>query len=74
MTQNASFIRKIVYCCAIVVLLFPLFLLGQPATSSRNTAADAGQAQRPAEYWRACGPTTVCLRRSWDRLTLPAKP
>ena len=35
MTQNASFIRKIVYGCAIVVLLFPLFLLGQPATRRR---------------------------------------
>jgi len=43
MTQNASFIRKIVYCCAIVVLLFPLFLLGQPATSSQVGGADEGQ-------------------------------
>jgi hypothetical protein len=43
MTQNASFIRKIVYCCAIVVLLFPLFLLGQPATSSQGGAAGEGQ-------------------------------
>jgi hypothetical protein len=43
MTQNASFIRKIVYCCAIVVLLFPLFLLGQPATSSQGRGADESQ-------------------------------
>lgn len=43
MTQNASFIRKIVYCCAIVVLLFPLFLLGQPATSSQGGGGDASQ-------------------------------
>jgi len=34
MTKNASFIRKIAYGCAIVLLLFPIFLLGQPATSS----------------------------------------
>ena len=43
MTQNASFIRKIVYCCAIVVLLFPLFLLGQPATSSQVAGAARAQ-------------------------------
>lgn len=34
MTQNASFIRKIAYGCAIVLLLFPIFMLGQPATRS----------------------------------------
>jgi len=43
MTQNASFIRKIVYSCAIVVLLFPLFLLGQPATSSQGGGSDESQ-------------------------------
>ncbi|MHB0956969.1 MAG: hypothetical protein ACYC0X_13605 [Pirellulaceae bacterium] len=42
MTQNASFIRKIVYGCAIVVLLFPLFLLGQPATSSSDGTTEEG--------------------------------
>lgn len=42
MTQNASFIRKIVYGCAIVLLLFPLFLLGQPATSPGGTAGAEG--------------------------------
>ena len=42
MTQNASFIRKIVYGCAIVLLLFPLFLLGQPATSSSGSTTDEG--------------------------------
>ncbi len=36
MTQNANFIRKIAYGCAIVLLLFPLFLLGQPATRSSS--------------------------------------
>ncbi len=41
MTHNASFIRKIVYGCAIVLLLFPLFLLGQPAT--RSTSGDHEQ-------------------------------
>ncbi len=43
MSQNASFVRKIIYGCAIVVLLFPLFFLGQPATSSR-AETEAGQA------------------------------
>ncbi len=34
MNQKTIFIRKIVYVGAIVALLFPLFLLGQPATRS----------------------------------------
>lgn len=38
MTQNASFIRKIIYGCGIIALLFPLFLLGQPSTSAPDTA------------------------------------
>ena len=42
MTQNASFIRKIAYGFAIVVLLFPLFLLGQPATSSSGSTTEEG--------------------------------
>lgn len=36
MTQNASFIRKIIYGCGIVLLLFPIFLLGQPATRATS--------------------------------------
>lgn len=40
MSQYSSFVRKIVYGSAIVVLLFPLFLLGQPAT--RSTAEGGG--------------------------------
>ena len=40
MTQNASFIRKIIYGCGIIVLLFPLFLLGQPATTSPDGSRD----------------------------------
>jgi len=44
MTQNATFVRKIVYGCAIVVLLFPIFLLGQPAT--RSSGSDDGQARQ----------------------------
>src|SRR5262245_40006492 len=32
MNFNPSFIRKIVYLCAIAALLFPLFMLGQPRT------------------------------------------
>ncbi len=44
MTHNASFIRKIAYSCAIVLLLFPIFLLGQPMT--RSTGADGGQGTR----------------------------
>ncbi len=46
MTQNASFIRKIIYCCAIVVLLFPLFLLGQPATSPSGEDGGTARIQR----------------------------
>jgi hypothetical protein len=44
MTQNASFFRKIVYGSAIVVLLLPLFLLGQPATSSTADGGGSGSA------------------------------
>jgi hypothetical protein len=40
MTQNASFLRKIIYGCIIVMLLFPLFLLGQPATSPSGAAGE----------------------------------
>ena len=42
MTQNASFIRKIIYGGAIVALLFPLFLLGQPATKSESGRGSPG--------------------------------
>ncbi len=42
MTNNTSFIRKIIYGCAIVVLLFPLFLLGQPATRPTGGVAGSG--------------------------------
>ena len=33
MSQDVSFRRKIIYVAAIALLLFPLFLLGQPATT-----------------------------------------
>ena len=36
MTRNASFRKKILYISIIVVLLYPLFLLGQPATKSEK--------------------------------------
>lgn len=42
MTQNAPFIRKIIYGCAIVLLLFPIFLLGQPATRSSGSEEGGG--------------------------------
>jgi hypothetical protein len=42
MTQNTSFLRKIIYGGLIVLLLFPLFLLGQPATHS--SGSDTGSA------------------------------
>jgi hypothetical protein len=42
MTNNASFFRKIVYGCAIILLLFPLFLLGQPATRSVGADGERG--------------------------------
>ena len=32
MSQNITFVRKVIYIVAIALLLFPLFLLGQPAT------------------------------------------
>jgi hypothetical protein len=40
MSQNASFIRKIIYGCGIIALLFPLYLLGQPSTSAPDSAGD----------------------------------
>ncbi len=43
MTQNASFIRKVAYACAIVLLLFPIFILGQPATRSAGDSPEGGQ-------------------------------
>jgi hypothetical protein len=42
MRQNSSFVRKVIYGCAIVLLLFPLFLLGQPATKSATRGSSAG--------------------------------
>ncbi len=42
MRQNSSFVRKVIYGCAIVLLLFPLFLLGQPATKSATSGSSAG--------------------------------
>ena len=34
MNLNSPFVRKVMYITAIMLLLFPLFLLGQPATST----------------------------------------
>ena len=59
MTQNASFVRKIVYGCAIVVLLFPLFLLGQPATSSVDWRRPGRQS---GIEWRRAGSDACQLR------------
>jgi hypothetical protein len=52
MRQNSSFVRKVIYGCAIVLLLFPLFLLGQPATKSATGGSSAGGklSQLRAEY------------------------
>ena len=58
MTQNANFIRKIAYGCAIVLLLFPLFLLGQPAT--RSSGGDDGQGARGSS-----GGTLARMRSSY---------
>ncbi len=42
MTQNASFIRKVIYGSAIVLLLLPIYLLGQPATRSSAGGGSPG--------------------------------
>ncbi len=42
MTQSVSFFRKVIYGVAIVALLFPLFLLGQPATRSATGGGSEG--------------------------------
>ena len=65
MTQNANFIRKIAYGCAIVLLLFPLFLLGQPAT--RSSSGDDG-AGRPGIKRGHAGPDALQLRTVAGRI------
>jgi hypothetical protein len=47
MSQDVSFRRKIIYVAAIALLLFPLFLLGQPATT---TTSGGVLAQLRTEY------------------------
>jgi hypothetical protein len=39
---NSTFKRKVAYITGIVLLLFPLFFLGQPATSGRNGSGEVG--------------------------------
>jgi hypothetical protein len=39
---NSTFKRKVAYITGIVLLLFPLFFLGQPATSGRNGDGEVG--------------------------------
>jgi len=39
---NSTFKRKVAYITGIVLLLFPLFFLGQPATSGRNGNGEVG--------------------------------
>ena len=36
MNRNNPFVRKVIYISAIMLLLFPLFVLGQPATTSSS--------------------------------------
>ncbi|MCH2124849.1 MAG: IRE (iron responsive element) [Pirellulaceae bacterium] len=42
MNQSAATRRKVIYIGAIALLLFPLFLLGQPATGTRDDQKSAG--------------------------------
>ncbi|HIO19614.1 MAG TPA: hypothetical protein EYN11_00800, partial [Phycisphaerales bacterium] len=42
MNLNSTFKRKVAYITGIVLLLFPLFFLGQPATSGRNGGGEVG--------------------------------
>ena len=35
MTENRTFVRKVIYLCAIAVLLIPLYQLGHPATAKK---------------------------------------
>ena len=42
MNLNSTFKRKVAYITGIVLLLFPLFFLGQPATSGRNGNGEVG--------------------------------
>ena len=42
MNLNSTFKRKVAYITGIVLLLFPLFFLGQPATSGRNGDGEVG--------------------------------
>ncbi|MBT7255377.1 MAG: hypothetical protein HN882_10270, partial [Planctomycetaceae bacterium] len=42
MNLNSTFKRKVAYITGIVLLLFPLFFLGQPATSGHNGVGEVG--------------------------------
>ena len=63
MSQDLSFWRKVVYIGVIVLLLFPLFWIGQPATRH--------QRRRRA---RPLAPTTTCRRRNWAKSIRRASP
>ena len=36
MNRNNPFVRKVIYISAIMLLLFPLFVLGQPASTTSS--------------------------------------
>ena len=63
MSQDLSFWRKVVYIGVIVLLLFPLFWIGQPAT--RTSAGGVLARLRP---------TTTCRRRNWAKSIRRANP
>jgi hypothetical protein len=63
MSQDVSFRRKIIYVAAIALLLFPLFLLGQPATTRSRAVS-----------WPNCGPSTIWGSPIWARSIRPARP
>ena len=42
MTSRTSFLRKVIYIGAVALLLFPLFMLGQPASFSTRTGKKSG--------------------------------
>ena len=43
MNLDTTFKRKVAYITGIVLLLFPLFFLGQPATSGRTERGQGGK-------------------------------
>ncbi|MFV1965759.1 MAG: IRE (iron responsive element) [Pirellulaceae bacterium] len=58
MIRNVSFQRKVLYLCGIALLLFPLYMIGRPATSRSNDGAGDANA-RP-------GGTLARLRVRYD--------